>query len=86
VDKPQPNLSDQEKLIVKNWQATNVGTKGENLDHRSRVSTLIIILFRLMQISLRMLPTRRTHGRTILSLMERAKRDQETRNALFSRK
>lgn len=42
VDKPQPNLSDQEKLIVKNWQATNVGTKGENLEHRSRVSTLVI--------------------------------------------
>jgi 23S rRNA C2498 (ribose-2'-O)-methylase RlmM len=42
VDKPQPNLSDHEKLIVKNWQATNVGTKGENLEHRSRVSTLII--------------------------------------------
>ena len=42
VDKPQPNLSDQEKLIVKNWQATNFGTKGENLEHRSRVSTLNI--------------------------------------------
>ena len=82
VDKPQPSLSNQEKLIVKNWQSTNAGTKGDNLDHRSRVSRLIIILFRLKQISLRTVTTtRRTRGRRTLVI-----RDLETRNASSSRK
>ena len=82
VDKPQPSLSNQEKLIVKNWQSTNAGTKGDNLDHRSRVSRLIIILFRLKQISLRtVITTRRTRGRSTLVI-----RDQESRNASSSRK
>jgi len=82
VDKPQPSLSNQEKLIVKNWQSTNAGTKGDNLDHRSRVSRLIIILFRLKQISLRTVTTtRRTRGRRTLVI-----RDRETRNASSSRK
>ena len=81
VDKPQPSLCNQEKLIVKNWQSTNAGTKGDNLDHRSRVSRVIIILFRLKQISLRTVTTRRTRGRRTLVI-----RDQESRNASSSRK